>query len=118
MREPRYPSLYQINTRVWLTAISQSLGRPATVDDIPDAELDRLAELGFDWIWFLSIWQTGPSAQQVSRNNRSCGDALTCVHPTQQPSVNPNQVEMRHHHGPCEFHIGSGRTGILTQQSS
>jgi hypothetical protein len=23
MREPRYPSLYQINTRVWLTAISQ-----------------------------------------------------------------------------------------------
>ena len=69
MREPRYPSLYQINTRVWLTELSRNLGRPATLDDIPDAELDRLAELGFDWIWFLSVWQTGPGAQQVSRNN-------------------------------------------------
>lgn len=69
MNQPRYPSLYQINTRVWLTELSQSLGRPATLDDIPDAELDRLAELGFDWIWFLSVWQTGPGAQQVSREN-------------------------------------------------
>ena len=46
MGEPRYPSLYQINTRVWLTELSRSLGRPATLDDIPDAELDRLAESG------------------------------------------------------------------------
>ena len=40
------PSLYQINTRVWLTELSQALGRPATLDDIPDAELDRLARDG------------------------------------------------------------------------
>ena len=69
MSVPRYPSLYQINTRVWLTELARTLGRPATLDDIPDSELDRLAELGFDWIWFLSVWQTGPSAQQVSREN-------------------------------------------------
>ncbi len=69
MFEPRYPSLYQINTRVWLTELSRTLGRQATLDDIPEAELDRLAELGFDWIWFLSVWQTGSGAQQVSRNN-------------------------------------------------
>ena len=60
MPSPRYPSLYQINTRVMLTELSRSLGRPATLDDIPDAELDRLAGMGFDWIWFLSVWQTGP----------------------------------------------------------
>ncbi|WZO96873.1 alpha-amylase family glycosyl hydrolase [Isosphaeraceae bacterium EP7] len=69
MSEPRYPSLYQINTRVWLTELSQKLGHSATLDDIPDVELDRLAELGFDWIWFLSVWQTGPGSQRVSRNN-------------------------------------------------
>jgi alpha amylase-like protein len=66
---PRYPLLYQINTRVWLTELSGSLGRPATLDDIPDAELDRLAAMGFDWIWFLSVWQTGPAGQRVSRTN-------------------------------------------------
>jgi glycosidase len=64
-----YPSLYQINTRVWLTELSRTLGRRATLDDIPDAELDRLAQQGFDWVWFLSVWQTGPAAQQVSRSN-------------------------------------------------
>jgi hypothetical protein len=69
MSAPRYPSLYQINTRVWLTELSRHLGRPATLDDIPDAELDRLAETGFDWVWFLSVWQTGPAAQAISRAN-------------------------------------------------
>jgi Alpha amylase, catalytic domain len=64
-----YPSLYQINTRVWLTRLSQTLGRAATLDDIPDAELDRLAAMGFDWIWLLSLWRTGPAAQQISRAN-------------------------------------------------
>jgi glycosidase len=69
MAHVRYPSLYQINTRVWLTELSQKLGRRATLDDIPDAELDRLGQMGFDWVWFLSVWQTGLAAQQVSRSN-------------------------------------------------
>lgn len=69
MPEPRYPLLYQINTRVWLTELSQKLGRSTTLNDIPDTELDRLANQGFDWIWFLSVWQTGPGARQVSRSN-------------------------------------------------
>ena len=69
MSDPRYPALYQINTRVWLTELSRALGKRATLDDIPDAELDRLAELGFDWVWFLSVWQTGPAAQAISRAN-------------------------------------------------
>src|SRR3984957_19332380 len=69
MTAPRYPSLIQIHTRAWLTDLSQNLGRTATLDDIPDAELDRLAEMGFDWVWFLSVWQTGPGAQRVSRTN-------------------------------------------------
>jgi glycosidase len=66
---PAHPSLYQINTRVWLTGMSRSLGRSPTLDDIADADLDHLAERGFDWIWLLSVWQTGAAAQQVSRSN-------------------------------------------------
>ena len=69
MSKPLYPSLYQINTRVWLTERSRTLGRPATLDDMPDAELDRLATMGFDWIWLLSVWHTGPAGQRVSRAN-------------------------------------------------
>jgi hypothetical protein len=42
----RYPALFQINTRVWLTELRRTLGRPVTLDDVPDAALDRLAEQG------------------------------------------------------------------------
>jgi hypothetical protein len=69
MPSARYPLLYQINTRVWLTELSRRRGKAATLDDIPDAELDWLAEKGFDWIWLLSVWRTGAAGQQVSRNN-------------------------------------------------
>jgi glycosidase len=68
--DPLYPSLFQVNTRVWLTDLSRALGRPAMLDDIPDAELDRVAARGFDWVWLLSVWQTGPAGQRVSRENQ------------------------------------------------
>jgi glycosidase len=66
---PRYPSLYQINTRVWLRRISDGIGRAATLDDIADEELDRLASLGFDWLWFLSVWETGDAGREISRTH-------------------------------------------------
>jgi glycosidase len=66
---PRYPSLFQLNTRVRLTALSQEIDRPATLDDIPENDLDRLADIGFDWVWLLSVWQTGLAGQRVSRSN-------------------------------------------------
>ena len=63
------PSLYQINTRVLLTALSQELGRAVTLDDIPDGELDRLAETDFHWAWLLGVWQTGDVGRKISREN-------------------------------------------------
>ena len=70
MGEPLYPSLYQLNTRVWLTELSRQLGRTTTLDDIPDAALDRLAQMGFDWIWLLSVWSTGQAGRTISRESR------------------------------------------------
>lgn len=52
-----------------MTELSQQLGRRATLDDIPTAALEALAAKGFDWIWLLSVWQTGVAAQEVSRAN-------------------------------------------------
>jgi len=65
-----FPSLYQINTRVLMSELGRRLGRPANLDDIPDAELDELARLKFDWIWFLGMWQTGPAGRKISRENQ------------------------------------------------
>jgi Alpha amylase, catalytic domain len=68
-RQPLYPSLYQINTRVLLTQLTRQSGKHATLDDVPDAELDRLAGCGFDWVWFLGVWQTGAAGRKVSLEN-------------------------------------------------
>jgi hypothetical protein len=65
----RFPLLYQVNTRALLTSRSQALGRSATLDDVPDVELDRLAHQGFRWVWFLGVWQTGPAGRKLSLEN-------------------------------------------------
>jgi hypothetical protein len=69
MPPPFYPALFQVNTRVRLSELAAALGRKTTLDDIPDAELDRLAADGFDFVWFLGVWQTGEAARRVSRSN-------------------------------------------------
>jgi glycosidase len=69
-KEPaRYPSLYEINTRVWLGRLSREAGRPVTLADVDDATLDDLERRGVDWIWLLSVWQTGAASRSVSRRN-------------------------------------------------
>ncbi|HCU17923.1 MAG: alpha-amylase [Bacteroidetes bacterium GWE2_41_25] len=70
MKNSSFPLLYQVNTRVWLTDLSRKTGRKATLDDIADSELDKLAASGFEWIWFLSVWQTGEKGKGISRQNK------------------------------------------------
>lgn len=69
MSTPRYPSLFQVNTRIRLAELSAALGRPATLDDVTDTELDQLARDGFDLVWFLGVWQTGEAGRRVSATN-------------------------------------------------
>jgi hypothetical protein len=62
--KPMHPSLYEVNTRILLN----ELGPGRTLTDVPDAMLDRWAALGFDWVWLLGVWQTGPAGRAVSRS--------------------------------------------------
>ena len=65
-KPPAHPALYEIHTRAWLHERSRTLGGPAILDDVEDEELDRLATLGFDWVWLLGIWRTGPASRAIS----------------------------------------------------
>lgn len=66
---PSCPALYEINTRTWLDGLSRQRGRAVTLADIDDATLDRFEARGFDWIWLLSVWQTGAASRAVSRSH-------------------------------------------------
>ena len=70
MGKPRYPALFQVNTRAYLSQRARELGRPATLDDVPDEALDAWAQAGFDLIWLLGVWQTGPAARRVSETKQ------------------------------------------------
>src|SRR5438105_61982 len=85
MGKPHYPALYEINTRAFLSELSADLGRPATLDDIPDTALDRIAELGFDWVWFLGCWRTGPAGREVSRSSPVWMREFQALLPNLQP---------------------------------
>jgi hypothetical protein len=82
MTPPRgYPSLFQINTRVWLRRLANERGKRITLADVDDATVDRLAQQGFDWIWLLSVWQTGRAGRMVSRSNASWRAEFNAVLP-------------------------------------
>ena len=53
------PSLFEINTRVYLNELSKKLNKQASFVDVPDSLLLDLANKGFDFIWFLGVWQIG-----------------------------------------------------------
>ena len=63
------PLLYQINTRVILQERGVALGRRATLDDLSDVFLDEIMARGFQWVWFLGVWQTGRAGREISRSD-------------------------------------------------
>jgi hypothetical protein len=55
--------IYQINTWVWLNTLSAQTGRPIHLGTVPDAEIARLATLGFDAIWLMGVWHRSPATR-------------------------------------------------------
>jgi hypothetical protein len=61
MRLPPRPTLYEINTAVWL----QRLG--CTLDEVADAQWDALAALPIDAVWLMGVWQRSPAGLAIAR---------------------------------------------------
>ncbi|HJV36364.1 alpha-amylase family glycosyl hydrolase [Geomonas sp.] len=51
---------------VWLGQLSKQYNLEVrTLDQIPDAELDKLSRWGFTALWLIGIWERSPSSQQI-----------------------------------------------------
>ena len=64
-----------------MTALSARLGRPATLDDVPDEQLDVPAAQGFDWVYLLGVWRTGAAGPAVSRGHAEWREEFECLLP-------------------------------------
>jgi hypothetical protein len=66
---PSYPSIYEINTWVWLDELSRAAGRPVTLASVPDGTWDSIAGLGFDAVWLMGVWERSPAGIAVANQN-------------------------------------------------
>ncbi len=69
------------NAPVWMHQLSQETGRELTrLDEIPKAELDRMAEQGFTALWLIGIWDRSPASRRVKQltgNPEAAGSAYS-----------------------------------------
>jgi|HubBroStandDraft_5_1064220.scaffolds.fasta_scaffold02672_1 hypothetical protein len=66
---PPYPTLYEINTWVWLAELGRSLGRRVELSSVPPTEWDKIAAHGFDAVWLMGVWERSPAGIAVANQN-------------------------------------------------
>ncbi|HYG75494.1 MAG TPA: alpha-amylase family glycosyl hydrolase [Planctomycetota bacterium] len=66
---PKYPLVYEINTRVWLAELSARYGRKLTLDLVPDSEIESIASKGFHAVWLMGVWTTGDEPLAIAREH-------------------------------------------------
>jgi hypothetical protein len=65
---PQKPFIYQINTWVWLSSLSQRYNQPITLANIPQEVFNELGQLNVDVIWLMGIWQRRPASRASALN--------------------------------------------------
>ena len=61
------------NACVWLDQLGKCYQRPITrLDQIPDEELDRLAEWGFTGLWLIGLWERSHASARIKQ---LCGNS-------------------------------------------
>jgi hypothetical protein len=54
------------STYVWLDQLAGQYGRPvARLDEIPDEELDRLADFGITGLWLIGLWERSRASRRI-----------------------------------------------------
>ncbi|HLL75007.1 MAG TPA: alpha-amylase family glycosyl hydrolase [Pyrinomonadaceae bacterium] len=65
----RYPTVFEINTWVWLAELGRAGGRAVTLGAVPQDEIERIAGYGFDAVWLMGVWERSHAARAVSRSH-------------------------------------------------
>ncbi len=65
-----FPLVYEINTRVWLSQLSEHYQRRITLGTIPDSEFRFFKHSGFDYIWLMGIWRPSVYSEAIARSHR------------------------------------------------
>ena len=67
----RFPTLYEINTWVWLAELSLKARKSIDLSCVPSAEWDSIAKFGFDAIWLMGVWERSPAGIAIANRNKN-----------------------------------------------
>src|ERR1700758_2321581 len=85
---PRYPSLYEINTWVWLSDLSEKYGKAIDLASVPSAEWDAIAAYRFNAVWLMGVWERTPAGIAIANNNPGLLDDFHRALPDFRPEDN------------------------------
>ncbi len=85
---PRYPSLYEINTWVWLSELGLKYRKNITLSSVPSAEWDAIAAYGFNAVWFMGVWERSPAGIAIANQNKNLLADFRRALPTFRPEDN------------------------------
>jgi Alpha amylase, catalytic domain len=71
MRLPSRPTIYELNTAVWLGELSRRLGRAVDLSSVPASEWERLAALRVDAVWLMGVWERSPAGLAIAQRDAS-----------------------------------------------
>jgi hypothetical protein len=84
----RYPTIYEINTWVWLSELSEKYGTVVDLGCVPAAEWDALEGFGFDAVWFMGVWERSPAGTAIANGNQGLLEDFRRALPDFRPEDN------------------------------
>ena len=82
------PSIYEINTWVWLADLGRRYGGAVDLQSVPDAEWDAIAAFGFDAVWLMGVWERSPAGIAIANRNQGLLDDFRRALPDFRPDDN------------------------------
>jgi Alpha amylase, catalytic domain len=102
---PRYPTLYEINTWVWLSDLDQKYGKTLDLSSVPSAEWDAIATHGFDAVWLMGVWERSPAGIAIANRNNALLDDFRRALPDFRPEDNVGSPYCVRHYV-VDLHLG------------
>jgi hypothetical protein len=85
---PRYPTIYEINSWVWLHSLGEKSGTSFDLGSVPSAEWDAIADYGFDAVWLMGVWERSPAGIAIANQNKNLLDDFRRALPDFRPEDN------------------------------
>jgi hypothetical protein len=82
---PPHPYIYEINTWPWLTRLGAEEGHAVDLGMVPERRWDAIAELGFDAVWLMGVWERSPAGLAIALRDTGLRADFDAALPGWQP---------------------------------